>query len=315
MCSYETVTVHCDGSCKLEGNKECDGFACPTGQCLRTSVTYLYCDSGEAGGYYDPGANSGGGGPGGNGSTNSGAPTGNSALEPFTYFPNDFDNPVFDDPNYINALKSQYFWEDLDYGSQLWAIENPVSYNQMIQYLIQNNWSNSAQLTINQLIELCRANNSTFSINNSITAQNSISFNNVTEFQTFLNNFNDGLANQIDLIDVNSDTKVAKFKFTVNFFTDFNVEIQQKINPWSLENISSSISGNTFSLSYSQMTPANGGDITTNGNIKTIKFSGDLNINVFIEGIGTLHTYHITFIVNVNSVTGQPISGQIIGLP
>ncbi len=63
------------------------------------------------------------------------------------------------------------------------------------------------------------------------------------------------------------------------------------------------------------MTPANGGDITTNGNIKTIKFSGDLNINVFIEGIGTLHTYHITFIVNVNSVTGQPISGQIIGLP
>jgi hypothetical protein len=63
------------------------------------------------------------------------------------------------------------------------------------------------------------------------------------------------------------------------------------------------------------MTPADGGQVTTSGNIKTIEFSGDLNINVFFEGLGTIHTYHLTIIVSVDSSTGAPISAEIIGLP
>lgn len=50
-------------------------------------------------------------------------------------------------------------------------------------------------------------------------------------------------------------------------------------------------------------------------NLTKIKFSGNLNINVFIEGLGTIHTYHLVFLVYVNSMTGEPVLGQIIGLP
>lgn len=33
-----TYSIQCDGSC----NGVCDGFACPTGQCIKTTITYVY---------------------------------------------------------------------------------------------------------------------------------------------------------------------------------------------------------------------------------------------------------------------------------
>lgn len=143
MCSFETTVVQCDGSCAREGYSQCDGFACPTGQCIRTSVTYMSCTGGSGGGdgSSDPGGYPSGGG---------------SDTDPYSYYPNNYDNPVFDDPNYINALKRQYFWEDLDYGNQLWAVNNQESYNKLIQYLIQNNWSDKSKIFANEIIDTSR---------------------------------------------------------------------------------------------------------------------------------------------------------------
>lgn len=147
MCSYESLTIECDGSCDRQGYSECDGFACPTGQCVERSITYMYCNiedysgGGGSGGTY---GGTGGSEGGGNGSTYSGATTGSAILDPFTYFPNDLDSPVYEDPMYVNTIKRAYIWDNLGNAKQRFFASNPEYlnyFNETIQYQINSNWS------------------------------------------------------------------------------------------------------------------------------------------------------------------------------
>jgi uncharacterized membrane protein YgcG len=148
MCSYESLTIECDGSCDRQGYSECDGFACPTGQCVERSITYMYCNledySGGGGGYGGTYGGTGGSEGGGNGSTYSGATTDSATLDPFTYFPNDLDSPVYEDPMYINSIKTAYIWDNLGNAKQRFFDSNPEYlnyFNETIQYQINNYWS------------------------------------------------------------------------------------------------------------------------------------------------------------------------------
>jgi hypothetical protein len=130
MCSFETTVVQCDGSCAREGYSQCDGFACPTGQCVKRTINYMSCDSGggSGGGSSDPGNTSGSGG---------------GASDPYAYSPNYYDNPVYDDPNYINAVKRSYVWANLGDAAQGFFANNQEHmnyFNETIQYQIDNNW-------------------------------------------------------------------------------------------------------------------------------------------------------------------------------
>ena len=150
MCPIETTVVHCDGSCKAAGKATCDGFTCEFGWCTKTSITYESCasGSGSGGGYYDPQA----GGNTGNG--------GSTSNDPYVYYPNTYDNPVYDDPNYINNLKRHHVWTNSRDARQYFFASNPENmnaFNQVIQYQIDENWSqeshNFAQKMINYLSE------------------------------------------------------------------------------------------------------------------------------------------------------------------
>jgi uncharacterized membrane protein YgcG len=148
MFSYESLTIECDGSCDRQGYSECDGFACPTGQCVERSITYMYCNledySGGGGGSGGTYGGTGGSEGGGNGSTYSGATTGSATLDPFTYFPNDLDSPFYEDPMYINSIKRAYIWDNLGNAKQRFFASNPEYlnyFNETIQYQINSNWS------------------------------------------------------------------------------------------------------------------------------------------------------------------------------
>lgn len=205
-------------------------------------------------------------------------------------------------PELINYLVNNY-----------WSSNAREFVMHMITTFESNNLTNSQKQLISSLINTCSTNGSTFEINNLIDQNNSLSFNNLEDYNEFVYNLYNETGNTFNLVDNGSD-KVAKFRCVINFFTNINIEVGQKLSPWSLDYITSGISGNTLGLSYSQMTPTDGGEVSTSGNIKTIKFSGDLNLNLFVEGIGTIHTYHITFTVKVNSLTGEPISINLTGL-
>lgn len=300
VCISEHYYIQCDGSC----HGQCDGFACPTGQCIQHTITVDFC-GGSGGGLQNPG----GGDP-----TNPGG-SGYIPLNPFEFTPNLFDNPVFDDPNYINAVKGQYFFDHLDYAGQVWANENSESYNKIIQYLIQNNWSNSIQNTINQLIALSNENNSTFTIDNTITAENGLVFNNTNELQDYINNFNNSVATNIETEDNGNNIKTSRFKFDLGMFAYLNVSVKQKLQAtgqaYSIENVSSSISGLTLAMEWEQN---DDDDVNISGNIATVTFTGTLSLNCFVEGIGVFFSDNVTIICTFNITTGALISSQLIGL-
>jgi hypothetical protein len=137
-CSYETINYHCTDPGKCDGSGECDLCS----YCVSRYVTYTSCESGGSagGGLSDPGSIPGGGG----------------LSDPYAYSPNMFDNPVFDDPDYVNAVKAQTFFRQLANiaGAQQWANENVDAYNQIIQYQIDNKWSSASASFANELISL-----------------------------------------------------------------------------------------------------------------------------------------------------------------
>lgn len=133
MCATEIKTVDCNGSCRLEGYSKCDGFSCPTGECITRSIIYGFCSSGSGGG----------GGTFGDGTVYGGGGTNSSGS--YSYSPNYFDNPAFEDPSYFNEINRSYIWNNIlnkdqqDFFSS--SRENNKYFNETIQYQIDNNWS------------------------------------------------------------------------------------------------------------------------------------------------------------------------------
>ena len=290
MCSYETINFHCTNSGECSKTGVCD--LCHL--CVSRSITYMSCSSGGGGGgSSDPGNTSGSGG---------------GASDPYEYSPNIFDNPVFDDPNFINASKAQSFFSHLDYAGQLWANKNATSYNQLIQYLIQKNWETSTENTINQLIALSTDNNSTFSINNSITAKDALVFNNVSQFQSMLNNIASTPA------DISYDTQVvgqvtanAKFQLTP-FGGGVKIRILQNIGtPYTIAEVTSVSYGVSIGFTWNQTgTPA----ITPNKNTTTVVVDGIIAYTCLFESVGILNEIPTSYEVTINNTNGTIISAR-----
>ena len=136
-CITENYAFHCTstGSCAESG--QCD--MCEL--CVTKTITVDFC-GGSGGTPSDPN---------GNGPVDPG-PASYIPLNPFTFTPNLFDNPVFDNPNYINAIKAHYFFNHLSYAEQVWATENVEVYNQIIEYLISQEWSTQSNSFANEMI-------------------------------------------------------------------------------------------------------------------------------------------------------------------
>lgn len=141
MCSYETISVHCDGNAKCLEDKVCDGFACPTGQCLQRTINYISCSSGSGGGLSGSGSTSGDSGESGGAGESGGSGTNSNS---YTYSPNYYENPIFENPNYMNQINRSYVWDNLSKEQQVFfgsTRERNKFFNQTIQYQIDNNWS------------------------------------------------------------------------------------------------------------------------------------------------------------------------------
>jgi len=115
FCEAINYTINCDGSC---GSNACDGFACSTGQCIQTSVSYVYCggigDNLEA----DPLHISTGGAPsGGGGNDYSGI-----------YIPNPYDGEAdLNNPEFVLATQVAAFTRTLSASNP--AIKNVLNNN------------------------------------------------------------------------------------------------------------------------------------------------------------------------------------------
>lgn len=141
MCAFEMTTYHCPAPGVCDGSGKCDLCS----DCVTRMIAYKTCDGGggsSGGGASDPGNTSGSGG---------------GASDPYAYAPNIFDNPVFDDPNYINAINRYNVWANLGDAAQgffadPYKPEKIQFFNQIIQYQIDNNWSQESRVFANEMI-------------------------------------------------------------------------------------------------------------------------------------------------------------------
>ena len=148
-CISTTPVTYCTGQSVCADRCDATTSAgCPRGECYRYVITTIGDCSTGGGGSSDPN----------NGNPSDNSQSGYLPTNPYEFTPNMFDNPVYDDPNYVNAIKAQHFFSNLSYAQQVWANENVENYNQLIQYRIDNNWSDESEEFVEELIEGLEAN-------------------------------------------------------------------------------------------------------------------------------------------------------------
>jgi hypothetical protein len=127
MCVYEVPIAQCNGSCRTG---VCDGLSCSTGECIVTQVRYEICSSG--------GSSTGGVSPDPGGTFSSGGGT----PDPYSYSPNTYDNPVFDDAYLIYLARREQIWTNLgDVARGFFAKDENIGFfNKSVQYQWDKNW-------------------------------------------------------------------------------------------------------------------------------------------------------------------------------
>lgn len=124
ICYQTTTTFLCICESHKLGTPNC---TCDRGFYEANETTIISCGI-SGGGTTDP-----------TGDPNNGGGSGNP--DGSTFNP---DFPVFDDPNYINKLKTNYFWEAIGDAKRIWVNSNFTTqeiYKRLIDYQIEQKWS------------------------------------------------------------------------------------------------------------------------------------------------------------------------------
>lgn len=171
-----TYSIQCNGSC----SGVCDGFACPTGECIKTTITYVYTgieDTGDGSNGNPPGSgnppSNGGGGGEGNG----------------IYIPNPYDGEA--DPNnadFMLAGQVASFTNTLPNNLQTLISNYPFVYPYLVDFCRNNGYTVNSRNT--QKMTTALTNFYNFQLNTSYT---NLTFVNIDKFNfwafyTFLNN-------------------------------------------------------------------------------------------------------------------------------
>ena len=130
--------IKCNGSC---GSEPCDGFKCPTGECISITSTFELC-GGSSGDSSSPIIYP----------TTEENPVGGGSTTNFSFSPNTFSNLDLNDPNFINQWHTKNVWLNLDGTKVLFfrsSQENMDFFIQTIQYQIDNNWSQKSATIAN----------------------------------------------------------------------------------------------------------------------------------------------------------------------
>jgi len=211
--------------------------------------------------------------------------------------------------NTINNNNITAFFNSLSNQQTNWLNnQSDETQTNIINYLTQNNFNNQSSQFTQELIDLAIENDSTFQFDDTIDSANSLNFDNVSDFQDYLNNIpTDGFDFEVE-DDLQTNQKIAKVKLALTgVFGGVNFKIKQNMTPsYSIADVTSSEYGFTLAFSWEQANYyVNINPIT---NIATINISGDLHYNIFIEGVGTVWTSEIEIQVTLNMTTGTIIS-------
>ena len=317
------MAVACDGSCKP---RPCDGFACSTGQCISTVVTYTYVSP-------NIGNNSGPLGVPNGGSDGSGGGEYNGEYVPNPYDNLDPSSPAFQ----FQHLVSQFIQSvSATHPTLTHLLSSNVYINPAItNYFIQNGLNPAnKEIMRNALIKLIAVSQSDFgtsdlyeknsfiswafqqfisspssniTVDSNVNAQNAIIANNYTDLNNIIHN---PLNPSEDYeYQTQQNEKIASSKFLIGGFNGIKVNVKQNMtNPYSVVNVTSEPYGITLFLDWHQS------DFSTSitNNIATVHVYGLASIKIFFQSIGTIYQENQHFMIKINTVTGNIISTTVV---
>lgn len=183
--------------------------------------------------------------------------------------------------------------------------QNDATLNSITNYLVQNDFSPESEDFIYQMITACAINGSTFIIDSNVNNSNAQVFNNLSEFQSNLNNINETGFDFNYLNDGTERTARAKIQL-LGPAGGIIISIKQKMTPppYSILDVTSSTFGFTISFGF-QQTSFNSSIVS---NIATVNVFGNLHYNCVIDGLGTVWSTPKHYIIKINITTGNIIS-------
>lgn len=282
VCFTETYLFHCTNTGQCRDTGVCDGCYL----CVTRVVSVNFCGS-SGGGITNP-------------ETGSGSNPGDAGyipLDPFEFSPNLFDNPVYDNVDYINACKANHFFSNLSDGQKLWVGQHLNSYFQLVNNMIANNWSPESVSFGNSLINVCSQNNSSFTFDNTITPENSTIFGSIDEMNNFINN----VSLQETVLANSTNDYIGSYKFKIGTLGLGGVKVlvkfnQNGTNPMTVEDVNSEQYGTMFGTWTQSTYTAN---TLSNDKIK-IDIFGNLLVDMTVGGFGIKNNipYHLTLVVD-----------------
>jgi hypothetical protein len=302
------------------------------GNCLSYSSGYTSYECGGSAGDTNPGSPTTPSGP-----ITPGGGTGDPAYDPsgYTFDPN---IPTTYEVSYIRASRASSFFNQLDYGTQIWAgqhgdiycaiLENYLNQlptlgapqntnafnfaNWSVRFLVQNpdiSWDQFKSWFLN----INGTSNLTF--NNNVNSFNSIKFNNLSDLKTTLLNKNDNLTTESSILQDNGSEKVVSARVKRTGIWGSGEEVRVKLkkvnNVLTFDSVTSSELGVTLGVwTFTQI------DYTqnTNSNVLTVEVTGYENYNIFLEGLGTVYKDKVMIRVKINTTTGNIFSIQFLDL-
>ncbi len=153
-------------------------------------------------------------------------------------------------------------------------------------------------------MDLAVENDAIIAFDDTIEPSNSLSFDNVQEFQNYLNSNQNAIGNDFQIVQ-QGDEKIATTKFEYPTYS-IRAEIKQEITPtFKIVSVNSFKTGVTFLLTYDQTNFAT----THLGNIATIDLYGTITYGITIGTFNGLSvTVDVHYQIKVNKLTGNIIS-------
>lgn len=260
---------------------------------------------------------------GGDGSIGVGGSSGNgSGTTPYTDYSPIISTVAISNEGVINGNLVNGFINGLEYSEKNWwnNVASPTQKIDIISFLLNNKTVDntidpSALQVVNEMISLATQNGGSFSFNNLIDPNNSLSFESVNDFKNFVNNLeNSFIKLPSEITDNQNGVSITKFKgkfdngmilpVYLNVHTTSVLDNPNTTNSeFSLSQINSFLSGVTLFLNWSQ----NSYNYSNNGNITTITINGHLIFGIDVEGIPLEYTEQWTITVVLNNQTGEAI--------
>ncbi|WP_298152994.1 hypothetical protein [Flavobacterium sp.] len=197
----------------------------------------------------------------------------------------------------IRKERSIAFYNNLSTEQQQWAQTHEDSYLSLLNYLLDH-FTTDNDLKISDLVALAAANNVNLIVDSSVTAQNALNFNTVEEFQNYLD---DEQPTPTEEYEFDETQVMAMTKVKLNQTTDIAINVKQRLDPYAVLNVTTSLSGLTLFDTWTQL------DYSVDDSTEHVKIRliGTSSKKVFVEGLGTYCEKPIDIEIRIEKSTGR----------